>query len=263
MHPILFKIGPFELYTYGAFLAVAFLTAIYLGMRETQRVGLKPELAADLGIVVIIASIVGARIFYILFYDLHYTLEHPSELLKLRQTGLVYYGGLLFAVAAGLLYARRKGAPLLLLMDIAAPSIAIGQAIGRIGCFMSGCCYGEATWVPWAVKFPHLEHLRHPTQLYESFAVFAIFLTLMWFRKRKGGDGQVALLYVLLYAPARFIIEFFRGDNPEVLLGMTISQVISLLALMAAVAAVLLFSRHLAGKKQQAKQPTKPAAEER
>lgn len=241
MHPILLKIGPFELYTYGAFLAMAFLAAIYLGMYETQRVGLKPELAADLGIVIIIASILGARVFYILFYDLHYTLEHPGELLKLRQTGLVYYGGLIFAVTAGIAYCRWKKAPLPLMLDVGAPSIALGQAIGRIGCFMSGCCYGAPTWVPWAVKFPHLEYPRHPTQLYESFATFAIFVTLMWYRKRKSRNGQVLVLYALLYAPARFIIEFFRGDNPSVLFGMTISQVISIAIMCVAVPAAIYF----------------------
>jgi len=224
-------------------LAIAFLAAIYLGMRETERVGLKPELAADLGIVIIIASIVGARFFYILFYDLHYTLEHPGELLKLRQTGLVYYGGLVFAVAFGLLYCKWKKAPLLLMFDVAAPSIALGQAIGRVGCFLSGCCYGKPTWVPWAVKFPHLEYYRHPTQLYEALAVLGIFVALMVFRKNKKRNGQVAILYALLYAPARFIIEIFRGDNPQVLFGLTISQVISAIILVAAAVLAVYLSR--------------------
>ena len=240
MHPILFRIGPFELYTYGALLAAGFLVAIYLAMRESGRVGLKPELAADLGIVVILSSIVGARLFYILFYDLTYTLAHPAELLRLRQTGLVFYGGLIFAVAAGIAYCKWKRVPILLMMDIAAPSIAIGQAIGRIGCFMSGCCYGKPTWVSWAVKFPQLDQLRHPTQIYESFATFMIFLALMWFRKRKSRDGQVAWLYVMMYAPARFILEFFRGDNPQVLFGLTISQVISIVAVVGAVLLAIL-----------------------
>ncbi len=244
MHPILFKIGSFELYSYGAMLAIAFLVAIYLGMRETERVGLKSELAADLGIVIIISAVFGARLFYILFYNLHNTLEHPGELLRLRQTGLVYYGGLLFAVAAGLIYCRWKKAPLLLMLDVAAPSIAIGQAIGRIGCFLSGCCYGKPTWVPWAVKFPQLEYMRHPTQLYESAATFIIFLVLMAVRKKKKRNGQVALLYALLYAPARFLIEFFRGDNPHVLLGMTISQVISVVVLLGTALMAVYLSRH-------------------
>ncbi len=236
MHPILFKIGPFELYTYGAFLAVAFLVAIWLATRETERAGLKPELAADLGIVVILSSIVGSRVFYILFYDLHYTLEHPSELLHLRQAGLVFYGGFIFAVGAGLAFCKLKRVPIPLVLDIAAPSIAIGQAIGRIGCFMSGCCYGKPTWVPWAVKFPQLEYRRHPTQIYESLATFAIFLVLIRFRRHKTRDGQVAWLYAALYATARFVIEFFRGDNPPVLLGLTISQVISVVVLIGAAA---------------------------
>jgi phosphatidylglycerol:prolipoprotein diacylglycerol transferase len=245
MHPILFKIGPFELYTYGAFLAIAFLTAIYLASREAQRVGLKPEFAADMGIIVILSAIVGSRLFYILFYNLEYTLQHPRELLRLQQTGLVFYGGLIFAVAAGIVYCRRNLVSIPLAMDIAAPSIAIGQAIGRIGCLMAGCCYGRpALTVPWAIQFPHLEYPRHPTQVYESLATFAIFLVLFQFRKRKSRNGQVMWLYAVMYASARFVIEFFRGDNPHMLLGMTISQVISVLVLAAAAAAAFYLFSH-------------------
>jgi len=235
MHPILFKIGPLELYTYGAFLAVAFLAAIFLATRAAEREGLDPQFIADLGIVVILSSIVGSRLFYILFYDLRHTLENPSELLKFRQTGLVFYGGLVVAVGAGLLYSRMKRVSIPLILDIGAPSIAIGQAIGRIGCLMSGCCFGAPTEVPWAVNFPFLEHARHPAQIYESLATFAIFLTLIQFRKRKTANGQVAWLYLVLYAAARFVIEFFRGDNPPLLFGLTLSQVIGILALIAAV----------------------------
>ncbi len=234
MHPILFRIGSFELYTYGAFLALAFLTAIFLATRRAEREGLSAEFVADMGIVIILCSIVGARLFFILFYDLSYTLENPGELFRLRQAGLVYYGGLIFAVLGGIVYCRLKNVSVPLVLDIAAPSVAIGQAIGRIGCFMSGCCYGEPALAPWAVKFPNLDQLRHPTQLYESFATFVIFLVLLWFWKRRKSTGQVAWLYAVLYAPARFFLEFFRGDNPPVLLGMTISQVIS--------AAVLVFA---------------------
>jgi len=235
MHPILFKIGPLELYSYGALLAIAFLVAIYLAGKQAEREGLNPEFASDMGIVVILSSIVGARLFYILFYDLQHTLNNPAELLKLRQTGLVFYGGLIFAVAAGLAYSRLKKVSLPVVLDIAAPSIAIGQAIGRIGCFMSGCCFGCATQVPWAVTFPHLGHPVHPTQIYESLTMVAIFLGLIWFRKRKTRNGQVAWLYLVMYASARFVIEFFRGDNPHILMGLTVSQVISLVALITAI----------------------------
>ena len=235
MHPILFKIGPLELYTYGAFLAFAFLAAIFVATRAAEREGLDSQFIADLGIVVILSSIVGSRLFYILFYDLKHTLENPSELLKFRQTGLVFYGGLVVAVLASLLYSRMKRVSIPLILDIGAPSIALGQAIGRIGCLMSGCCFGAPTNVPWAVHFPFLEHGRHPTQIYESLATFAIFLMLIRFRKRKTADGQVAWLYLVLYAVARFIIEFFRGDNPPLLFGFTLSQLIGIVALIAAV----------------------------
>ncbi len=235
MHPILLKIGPLEIYTYGAFLAVAFVVGMFLAMRAAERDGVNPQFIADLGIVIIIFSIVGARLFYILFCDLRHTIQNPSELLRLRQTGLVFYGGLIVAVSAGIIYTRMKRISVPLVMDIAAPSIAAGQAIGRIGCLMSGCCFGKPTGVPWAVNLPHLNHARHPTQIYESLAVSVIFVILVLFRKRKTNHGQVAWLYVVLYAVARFAIEFFRGDNPPVFMGLTLSQVIGVLTLMGAV----------------------------
>ena len=231
MYPILLKIGPIQLYTYGALLAAAFLVGIYLSMRVAEREGVNPDIVADAGILIILSSIVGARLFYIVFYDLRYTLQHPRELLRLQQTGLVFYGGLIFATLAGIAFFRWKKISIPLMLDIIAPSVALGQAIGRIGCFMSGCCYGKKTLVAWAVKFPNIDNLRHPVQLYESLAAFAIFLVLIWFQKRKTGVGQVAWLYVLMYATARFIIELWRGDNPDVLLGLTISQIFSLVAL--------------------------------
>lgn len=235
MHPILFKIGPLEVYTYGAFLAAAFVAGLFVATRIAAREGLNPQFIADLGIVIILSSIVGARLFYILFYDLRHTLANPAELLKLRQTGLVYYGGLIVATAAGIIYTKIKRISVPQVMDIVAPSLAIGQSIGRIGCLMSGCCFGKPTWVPWAVHLPYLQHARHPTQLYESLATFAIFVALMLFRKRKTNHGQVAWLYGVLYAVARFVIEFFRGDNPPVFMGLTISQVVGVLILMVAV----------------------------
>jgi phosphatidylglycerol:prolipoprotein diacylglycerol transferase len=234
MHPILFRIGPITLYTYGALLATAFLVAIYVAMRSAEREGIKSEFIADMGIIIILSSIVGARLFYIVFYDLQGTLQNPLSLLKLQQTGLVFYGGLFFAVGAGMLYCRLKKNSISVVLDITAPSIALGQSIGRIGCFLSGCCYGKPTSVPWAVNFPHLSHARHPTQIYESLVTFAIFLILIRFRKRKTGNGQVAWLYLVLYATARFLLEFVRGDNLPVLLHLTISQVLSVFALIVA-----------------------------
>ncbi len=235
MHPILVKIGPIQLYTYGALLATAFMAAIYVAMRSAEREGIKSEFVADMGILIILSSIVGARLFYIVFYDLQNTLENPRDLFRLQQTGLVFYGGLIFAAGAGVAFCRRRKVSVPVLMDVAAPSIALGQAIGRIGCFMSGCCYGSPTLVAWGVTFPHLDHARHPTQIYESLATFAIFLALIFFRKRKTRVGQVMWLYVVMYATARFALEFVRGDNLPVAFGLTISQVISLLALAAMV----------------------------
>jgi phosphatidylglycerol:prolipoprotein diacylglycerol transferase len=235
MHPILVKIGPIQLYTYGALLATAFMAGIYVAMRSAEKEGIKPEFIADMGILIILSAILGARLFYIVFYDLQNTLDNPRQLFTLQQTGLVFYGGLIFAVGAGVAFCRRRKVSVPVLMDVAAPSIALGQAIGRIGCFMSGCCYGSPTLAAWGVNFPHLDLARHPTQIYESLATFAIFLVLIFFRKRKTRVGQIMWLYVVMYATARFALEFVRGDNLPVAFGLTISQVVSLLALAAMV----------------------------
>jgi phosphatidylglycerol:prolipoprotein diacylglycerol transferase len=208
---------------------------IFLATRAAEREGLESQFIADLGLVVILSAVVGARLFHILFYDLQNTLANPGELLRFRQTGLVFYGGLVFAVAASVIYSKWKHVSLPVVADIAAPSIAIGQAIGRLGCLMSGCCYGRPASIPWAIKFPYLDYMRHPTQIYEMLATLAIFVALMLFRKHKTIDGQVIWLYLVLYAVARFVIEFFRGDNPRILMGLTISQVIGVLVLIAAV----------------------------
>ncbi len=233
MHPILVKIGPIQLYTYGALLATAFVAGIYVAMRSAEKEGIKPEFIADLGILIILSSIVGARLFYIIFYDFKNTLENPRGLFTLQQTGLVFYGGLILAVAAGVGFCIRRKVSVPVLMDVAAPSVALGQAIGRIGCFMSGCCYGAPTSAVWGVNFPHLDYARHPTQIYESLATFTIFLGLMFFRKRATRVGQVMWLYIVTYTIVRFTLEFFRGDNPLFAFGLTISQIVSIVALAA------------------------------
>ncbi len=198
MHPVLLRIGSISLYTYGALLAVAFLMGIYVTMRAAEREGIETEFIADLGILIMLSAILGARLFYIVFYDLQNTLENPGQLFKLQQTGLVFYGGLIFAVGAGIVFSKLKGVSIPVVMDMVAPGIALGQSIGRIGCFMSGCCYGKLSSLPWAVTFPNHKYASHPTQIYESLVTFAIFLTLLWYAKRKTAVGQVAWLYLIL-----------------------------------------------------------------
>ena len=218
MHPILFEIGSLKIHTYGVFVALGFLTAIALAMRQAGREGEDPAKIMDLAFYVIIAAIAGSRLLYVALHYKYY-LENPLEIIKIWSGGLVFYGGLILALAVSIWYFRKNRLPVWKTTDIVAPSIAIGQAVGRLGCFSAGCCYGRETNLPWAVTFTDPECLArlgvplHPTQLYSSLNAFLIFLILIIVRRFKRFDGFLISLYVLLYSISRPILELFRGDN--------------------------------------------------
>ena len=217
MHPILIKLGPITIYSYGFFLAIGFILAIFYATREAKRVGIEPQKISDLAFYLIIAALVGSRLLFIIT-EPHDFIENPFEVFKIWKGGLVFYGGFIGALATGIWYVKRHGMPIWRTSDIIAPAIALGQSLGRIGCFSAGCCYGKECDLPWAVTFTDPDSLArlgvplHPTQLYEASLDFGIFLFLIAFKKRKTFDGQLIWLYTLLYAVARLIVESFRGD---------------------------------------------------
>ncbi len=244
MYPEIFRIGNFPVNTYGVLLAAAFLLALIVAARLGERDGLKRERIYDLGLWMLLASIIGSKLL-LLIVEPAYRAD-PLQLLSLDflRSGGVFYGGFLGAVAMGYVLARRYQLPWWTTADAFAPGIALGQAIGRQGCFAAGCCWGKPTDLPWGVEFTELGHAvtgvplgvhLHPTQLYESFAALAIFLFLLWLHRRKRFSGQVILAYGVLYALTRFTIEFFRDDPRGDILGLTTvthlstSQIISLL----------------------------------
>jgi phosphatidylglycerol:prolipoprotein diacylglycerol transferase len=188
---------------------------------------------------------VGAKIMMILV-DLPYYAEHPGEILSLGtlQAGGVFYGGLLAALAVAVWYMRKTQLPALLTADVFAPGIALGHAIGRLGCFAAGCCWGVECRLPWAVRFsdPASQLPRgllgvplHPTQLYESFAEFLIFGILYWRIGKPHSAGTIISLYLMLYSTARFVIEFFRFHEQGNLWGgpLDTSQWLSILLFLA------------------------------
>lgn len=252
MHPILIKIGPLTIYSYGFFLAVGFMLGIFYATRQARREGIDPQKISDLAFYIIIAALVGARLLFIIT-EPHDFLENPLEVFKIWKGGLVFYGGFMAALVAGIWYVKRNKMPIWKTADIIAPSIALGQSLGRIGCFSAGCCYGREADVPWAVTFTDPNSLArlgvplHPTQLYEAALDFGIFLFLISFKKRKTFDGQLIWLYTLLYAIVRFIVELFRGDPRGSVLDnmLSTSQLIGIV--MAGVAIVMLTK--LGGKK--------------
>jgi phosphatidylglycerol:prolipoprotein diacylglycerol transferase len=238
-------IGPLTLHTYGVLLALAFLAGLWVVSRQAKKAGLDATVITDMAVYVLIGGLVGAKLL-LLIVEWPYYSKHAGEIFGLLQSGGVFYGGLLGAFPVAWWFARRHRLDPWRTADVLAPGVAIGQAIGRLGCFAAGCCYGRPADVPWAVTFHDVYATRqvgtpldtplHPTQLYESAATLAIFLFLRWLSGRKRFDGQVTLAYIFLYAVARFVIEFYRGDAARgMVLGgwLSTSQFIAILMVLA------------------------------
>jgi phosphatidylglycerol:prolipoprotein diacylglycerol transferase len=243
MYPELFRIGSFPINTYGVFLALAFLCAILITVKLAARDGLPRERIYDLCLWMLLSSLIGSKI--LMFFTEPEYRDHPLQLLSLDflRSGGVFYGGLIGAILTGYFLMRRYQLPWWKTADACAPGIAIGNFFGRQGCFAAGCCWGKPTSLPWGVKFTELGHeitgvptdaYLHPTQLYESFAMLAVFFFLLWLHKHRRFSGQVILFYALLYSAIRFAIEFLRADPRGDLFGLTTltglstSQLISL-----------------------------------
>jgi phosphatidylglycerol---prolipoprotein diacylglyceryl transferase len=223
MHPRLFTIGGFTQHTYGFLVATAFVVGLLVAVRLARREGLDTDKVFNLGVYVALAAVVGAKVLLILT-DLSFYLRSPREMFSLAslQAGGVFYGGFLGAVALALWYTRYAQLPLLKVCDVFAPAVSLGHAIGRLGCFSAGCCYGKPTSLPWGVTFtdPYSHDMfgtplgirLHPTQLYEALAETMIFFLLLARFRKKQFDGQVMALYVGVYGVVRFCLEFVRDD---------------------------------------------------
>ena len=234
MHPILFQYGRLTLYTYGLLIAAAFLSGLWLVGREARRRGLDPKQFQDLGYLVLIGALVGARLFYVLIEWEHFV-DHPLQVFEIWKGGLVFYGGFVCAALASLWYVRAHRLPLWTVGDVIAPALSLGQALGRLGCFFAGCCYGAHCELPWAVTFTDPRGLAplnvalHPTQLYSAFSNFVIFAALYFVaRPRQRFEGQIFGLYLTLYPAARFVIEFFRDDPRGALGPLSTSQALGI-----------------------------------
>jgi len=248
MHPELFKLGPLTIHTYGVLVAAGFLLGLGLAVRQAKKEGIPPDKIVDLGFYILLSALIGSRLFYILINASHY-LKNPLDIFKIWEGGLVFYGGLLLAVPTVLWYVKKNNLNVWNTADLFAPSLAIGHAIGRLGCFFSGCCYGKpAEGLPWAVTFTDPESLAiigvplHPTQLYESLGEFINFFILIILRRYKSFNGQLFLTYIILYSVLRFIVEFFRGDVGRgfITSQLSFSQGISILMFLIAIAGLVI-----------------------
>ncbi len=217
MHPVLFKFGEFAIHTYGFFVAMAVLAGIAIAKYEARRLGLDTEKVVDACFYVVVAAIIGSRLFYVLT-NLEFFKSEPMEVFKIWNGGLVFYGGFIAAALVLIVFLKIHHLPLGKMSDIAALSLPLGHAFGRIGCFFAGCCYGKLCHEPWAVTFTNPDSLAplyvplHPTELYSSASNFLIFILIFFLRRFKKYDGQMFWVYIACYGIARSTIEIFRGD---------------------------------------------------
>lgn len=216
MHPVLFHLGGLAVHTYGVAIGVALVGGILLSVRLAVRDGLPAGWMWDVGLVLIGCVVVGARAEFVRTHLDRFTAD-PAAVFALRDGGLVFYGGLVACVIGVAVYARVRGVSPLRLMDHLAPSASLGHAVGRLGCFAAGCCYGRATEVPWGVVFPTGGAAPaglplHPAQLYEAAFDLALGLYLLWRWHRRRAPGEIAGVFFLYSATGRLLVERFRGD---------------------------------------------------
>ncbi len=248
MYPELFRIGDFPITTYGMWLAAGMLVALFVASRLGVRDGLPRERIYDLGLWTLVGGLLGSKI-------LMFFVEEDVQIFTLDflRSGGVFYGGLIGGFLAVAILIRIYKLNFWKVADAFAPAVALGQAFGRQGCFAAGCCWGKPTTNWWGVHFTEKGHEYtgvpiangvhlHPTQLIESFTMFAVFGLLVWLHRRKKFDGQVLIAYGLIYAIVRFLIEFLRDDpqrgdlfGTTAMTGLSPSQLISLVVAAASV----------------------------
>lgn len=259
MYPKILEFGAITIHTYGLLLAAAFIAGIWVTSRNARKSGINPDTIWNLGLVIIFSALVGAKLI-LLFSNFEYYSQNFREIFSLstlRSTG-VYYGGLLLALGAAAFFILKKRLPALAIADLAAPGIALGQAIGRLGCLSAGCCYGKPTHLPWGITFRNqyaydnvgvpLNVPLHPTQIYDAVGALGLFFFLMWRLSRKHFPGQIILEYAAIYALLRFVVEFFRDDDRGFILYglLSTSQFIAILTILGSAALYYFFSRRSA-----------------
>jgi len=246
MHPVIFSFAGLNIFSYGLMVALAVFVTSILIYHHAQKNNMPGEKMLDLIFWIVVWGLIGGRVFYVLLNIQDYIRE-PLELFKLYKGGMVFHGSLIFALMAALIFIKNNKLPLFAALDVLALYIPVGHAIGRIGCFLNGCCYGLPAPTGWGVIFPGHLAAVYPTQLYSSFLLLMIFFILFFLEKKKKFNGQILFSYLILYGTMRFLIEFLR-DNPRILGGLSVFQCISLLIFFAG---LLLYIQQ--GKKQKEK----------
>ncbi len=237
MFPKLFHLGSYYLPTYGVLVALGFLTGLWVAVRLARRIGIQGELVTNLAVYCALAGLIGAKILMIMF-DWGDPQKPPIFSLATLQAAGVWQGGLLLAIVVAILYIRSNKLPLLDTFDAFAPGVAIGHAIGRIGCFAAGCCWGNRCDLPWAVTFhnPEAADLTgvplgvplHPSQIYEMLSECALFAFLYWRFGKPHSAGKIMGLYLVLSSALRFLIEFTRFHEQGLYYSLSLTQWIAI-----------------------------------
>jgi phosphatidylglycerol:prolipoprotein diacylglycerol transferase len=251
MFPTILKIGGLHIYSYGLMLFISFLAGIAVVEHRAKRFGVDPKRITDLALWVLLAVVVGSRLFYVAF---HWG-EFRNDLIGIIAfwrgglAGLMFYGGFLGGIIAGFLFVRINKLPVRKLMDAVAPAIVLGEGFTRIGCFLNGCCFGAPTSCPTGITFPPDspagatfpgQHI-HPTQLYSSAAGFILFFFALWLERRNLKPGVLSGIVLIVYSLFRFGIDFVRYyENASNLWG---NQVVSLVLTAVGIALVIVFLR--------------------
>ncbi|MFA6451599.1 MAG: prolipoprotein diacylglyceryl transferase [bacterium] len=218
--------GPFYIHAYGVMLALAFIGGLFLLVHEAQKADLKPEDMIDMTILIIIFSIIGGRIMYVLLSMDEYS-SNPLSAMKIYEGGLSFHGGAIGGFLAAFLFAWRRKLSSWRIIDAGIPAVVLGAAIARWGCFLNGCCYGRAWSGPWAVVFPSLQDNipRHPAQLYDSFLHLALLALLFSLKRARRKEGDMFGFYLMGFSILRFITEIFRsGVTGKLFLGTPITM---------------------------------------
>ncbi len=235
INPVAFSLFGIPVRWYGLILVGAVAVAIWLAQRQGRRRGIEAQVVSDAVIWVRGAALVGGRVLYVVQNELGSLAEHPTHIVMVWMGGLSFYGGLIGALLALIVFARRRGIPVVALFDVAAPAAALGQAIGHVGCLIGGDSYGTPTDFPWAVIYRNPGAMApqgiplHPTHAYEAILLGLLFVALWLGRDRLGrlGDGVVAGTYLLGLSAVRFGLFYLR-DEPVVLFGLKTAQLIGL-----------------------------------
>lgn len=236
MYPILFSTPWFNVYSYGLLIALGYALGTILILREARREGLNSEAIFDMLLLQLVVGICGSRLLFVL----EYTPEKLNfkDFFAFEQGGLTFYGAVISSFIFDLLYLKFRKIPFWKVMDCIGFGLPAGIAVARLGCLMNGCCYGTSSDSPWAMTFTYAgPGGHHPTQLYESLGAVFIFLLLRYLRAWRRNYGEIFLAGTALYGIIRFFIEFVRAENPVVIAGLTMAQIIGILALAASAVA--------------------------